>query len=402
MKKNMQPQSSGPTRIREVNRKAVLSYLRLNGPNSRSVLGNKLSLSPAAVSSVVGELLDEGLLRFSEASSKDQSQGRPMKLVELNPEAAFAFGIMLRPGITKTTLGIAWIDYSGNATSLPAVNVSNHQNLDELVSSIYEAVSILEQSVLDKSRVRGITIAVPGVVDDDKIPTSPKLTCIQGTSFIAKLKSTLNYPVNFRNDVNLATLCQLQHQPRLRNLTFAYLHLYSGVGAGISLNGQVISGSGGWAGELGSLHLNRSSSASQSYEQLLSTDNLLGDLLVKLGHPRQALDQLIEYIDQRDPAVLKVIDVYCEHISDAINILNTVLDLDEVLIDFRSDMLFQRLKPRLEILLQSAPRQPRISTPVMSMEATLNGAAIMALELALDEIELRERPNRSFKQTNDK
>lgn len=391
MNKNKHMPSSGPTRIRETNRKAVLSYLRLEGPSARSVMGVKLSLSPAAVSSVVNELLEDGLLRLSEENPKDPSQGRPMKMVELNPEIAFAFGIMLRPGITMTTLGIAWIDYAGKTTSLPSVRVSKHQNLDELIASIHEAVEILEQSVSEKSRVRGITIAVPGVVDKDTIPISPKLECIEGTSLISKLQSTLNYPVSFRNDVNLATISELHQQPHLRKLTFAYLHLYSGVGAGIALKGQIINGCGGWAGELGSLHINRSRADSKTYEQLLSTDNTLGDLLVKLGHPRQALDKLTDYIDERDATVLEVIDHYCEHISDAINILNCVLDLDQVLIDFRSEKLFQRLKPRLEILLQSAPRQPVIATSVMGMEATLNGAAITALDLALEEIELRDK-----------
>jgi hypothetical protein len=90
--------------------------------------------------------------------------------------------------------------------------------------------------------------------------------------------------------------------------------------------------------------------------------------------------------------VLEAVDLYCEHICDAINLLNSVLDLDEVLIDFRSDKLFQRLRPRLEILLQSARRQPVISTPVMGSEASLNGAALTALNLALPNLESREKP----------
>ena len=120
---------------------------------------------------------------------------------------------------------------------------------------------------------------------------------------------------------------------------------------------------------------------------MLSTDGDLANLLESLGHPRQALDKLADYIDQRQADVLRVIDRYCEHVCDAINILNSVLDLDEILIDVRSDSLFERLRPRLEILLQSAPRQPILSTPVLGNQAALNGAAITALNLALDDIE---------------
>lgn len=384
--------SSGPTKIRETNRKAVLSHIRLNGPGSRSAIGNALSLSPAAMSSVVNELLEEELLRLSEEMPREQSQGRPITLVELNPEIAVAFGIMLRPGTTTTKLGIAWADYAGTVTTLPLASVSKHQNLDELISCIHHAVKTLEQAIPNKSRVHGITIAVPGVIEGDVIPTSPKLKCIEGSVFIETLKNTLNYPVNFQNDVNLAATSELHQQPRLRELTFAYLHLYTGVGTGISLKGQIINGSGGWAGELGSLRLNHPGFEGKSFEQLLSTDNALGDLLVSLGHPRQALDSLTSHIDERNVDVLEVIDNYCSHISDAINILNSVLDLDEILIDFRSDKLFQRLRPRLEVLLQNAPRQPVISTPAKGKEASLNGAAITALTLALHTIERRTKP----------
>ena len=393
MQKQEIQNSSGPTRIRETNRKAVLSYIRRNGPNSRSVIGSDLSLSPAAMSSVVNELLEEGLLLLAQDTPKDHAQGRPIKLVELNPGIACAFGIMLRPGTTRTTLGLAWIDYAGKVSLLPSTKVSQHQNLEELISSIAKAVQTLESAVPDRNRVQGITIAVPGVIQGDTIPTSPKLPCIEGSAFIEKLKEKLNYPVSFANDVNLAATSELHQQPRLRELNFAYLHLYSGVGTGISLKGKIINGSGGWAGELGSLRLNHPGFEGKTFEQLLSTDNALGDLLVELGYPRQALDDLTVHIDERNSKVLEVIDSYCIHISDAINILNSVLDLDEILIDFRSDTLFQRLRPRLEILLQSAPRQPVISTSANGNEASLYGAAITALTTALHQIELRDKSN---------
>ena len=41
------PSSTGPTRIRQLNRQAVLAYIRNEGPNSRSALGPALSLSGA-------------------------------------------------------------------------------------------------------------------------------------------------------------------------------------------------------------------------------------------------------------------------------------------------------------------------------------------------------------------
>jgi len=381
--------STGPTRIRQLNRQAVLSYIRYEGPNSRSALGPALSLSGAAVSSVVNELLDEDLLRESKGTVRDGRQGRPISLLELNPDAAYALGIVLRPSETRTELAIAWVDYTGHATSLADIEVTTHRNVDDLIKTIAGGVRSLEKAVPDASRIVGLTIAVPGVVENDSIPMSPKLRCIEGSAFVEGIKGTIPYPVSFQNDVNLAATSELYQQPRLRELSFAYLYLYAGVGSGFSLEGKILSGSGGWAGEIGPLHINRRDPNTRSFEQMLSTDGSLAQLLISLGHPPQALDQLAEYIDQCEPSVLAVIDTYCEDLCDAINMLNSILDLDEVLIDFRSVKLFERLRPRLEILLQGSHRKPVISTPVMGSEATLNGAALTALNLNLEEIEFR-------------
>ena len=389
MKKGKAPSSTGPTRIRQLNRKAVLDYIRNAGPSSRSTLGSALSLSGAAVSSVANELLDEGLLLESKSTVSDGRQGRPISLLALNPDAAYALGIVLRPSETTTELAMAWVDYTGQATALANIEVNTHQNVDDLIMTIVEGVCSLQEAVPNPLQITGLTIAIPGVVEDDSIPMSPKLRCIEGRDFIEGIKKVIVYPVSFQNDVNLAAISELYQQPRLRELSFAYLYLYAGVGSGFALQGNILSGSGGWAGEIGPLHINRQDPNSRSFEQLLSTDGSLAELLVSLGHPPQALDELASYIDQREPAVLQVIDTYCEHICDAINVLNSVLDLDEVLIDFRSIKLFNRLRPRLEVLLQSSHRQPVISTPVMGTEATLNGAALTALHMSLENVELR-------------
>ena len=383
------PSSTGPTRIRQLNRQAVLAYIRNDGPNSRSALGPALSLSGAGVSSVVNELLAEDLLRESKGTVRDGRQGRPISLLELNPDAAYALGIVLRPSETRTELAMAWVDYTGHATALPDIEVNTHRNVEDLIKTIAESVRALEKAVPDASRIVGLTIAVPGVVENDSIPMSPKLRCIEGSVFVEGIKEVIDYPVSFQNDVNLAATSELYQQPRLRELTFAYLYLYAGVGSAFAFRGEILSGSGGWAGEIGPLHLNRRDPNSRSFEQMLTTDGSLAQLLVSLGHPPQALDELADYIDQRDPRVLEVIDTYCEHLCDAINMINSILDLDEILIDFRSVKLFERLRPRLEVLLQSSRRKPVISTPVMGGEATLNGAALSALNLNLDEIEFR-------------
>ncbi len=388
-----QNHSAGPARIRQLNRSAILSHIRYKGSCSRSKLSPVLKLSPAAVSSVVNELLDEGFLRRAIPVSDSNRQGRPISLLELNPEAAYALGMILRPNGDVIEVASAWVDYTGFVRILTKLQIKIQPECVGIVTIIRNALRTLQNTVPNKDRISGLAIGIPGVVENDTIPIAPKLQCIEGSDLILKLRELIPYPVTFHNDVNLSTMSELHEQPRLREMTFCYLHIYSGVGSGISQHGVIHSGSG-WAGEVGQLRIGRNNGQHLSFEQLLCTDGRLADLLSSLGHTENTLDALVPYIDARDKTVLKVIDDYCESLCDLIKVLHSVLDLDEVIVDFPSAQLFERLRPRVEVLIQDYPHKLKISAPASGYDACIRGAALTALNESLEIVELRD-PNRT-------
>lgn len=403
----MKSSVSGPGKIRQLNRKAVLNHIRQNRRNSRSNIGKELGLSPAAMTSVVNELLNEGLLKDAETiQSKEKSQsltnnrrqGRPISYIELNPDAACVYGILLRPIANTCHIEAAWGDYAGRIHPLKSSIDVDIQQVQLIVDGIKKALSVLEEHVKktqNAGNVCGLTIGIPGVVEVNNIPMAPKLMCIEGTEFMATLKQDLPYPVSFENDVNLGALSELWQQPRLRHLSFAYLHVYSGVGSSIVLNGNILNGSRGWAGEIGHLSIQHSDKRRTSFEQLLSVDGALAELLQSLGHKPDNFDQLVSYIKKKNTKVLKITNQYGTRLFEAINVLHSVLDLDEVVIDFPSLNLFNELLPKIEQLLDQLPHKVVISTPSIEHQADLHGAALKALSIALDKIEQRQVPTLS-------
>jgi len=406
----MKSSISGPGRIRQINRKAVLLHIRHSGKNSRSKIGKELGLSPAAMTSVVNELIEEGLLIKSNDTNIDiltnkqeknktvakrKPQGRPISFLELNPHAACAYGILLLPLGNICHIEAAWADYTGEIHTIKnTIEVESHQ-LASIIDGIKQTLLVLENnsSQNKQSQAQGLTIGIPGVVENDNIPIAPKLACIEGIEFMSTLRNSLPYPVSFENDVNLGAMSELKQQPRLRNLNFAYLHVYSGVGSSIVIKGQILGGSRGWAGEIGQLGIKHSKTIRPSFEQLLSVDGTLADLLESFNHPRDALDKLVPYIDQKNKTVLKETEKYSHLLFDAINVLHSVLDLDEIMIDFPSTKLFKKLLPKIEQLIDEMPHKLIISTPTIEHQADLHGAALNALNLALENIEQRQSRN---------
>lgn len=378
--------------MRDINRRAVLSHIRHNGRNSRLKIGKALGLSAAAMTSVVNQLLKDGLLK-NHAELKPvttpeiKQQGRPISLLELQGDAAYVLGIVLRPVGNLCLIEKAWADYSGQITTLTATTHYNSNNLNSIIDGVKKTVSELVQSVPETTRIYGLTIGIPGVVEHDTIPIAPKLTCIQGTAFIQQIREAIPYPISFQNDVNLGALSELHQQPRLRKQSYAYLHVYSGVGSGIVLKGDLLNGASGWAGEIGQLRLHRNGTQATSFEECLSIDGALADLLEKLNHPRDALDELIPYIENKNSLVLKTINQYARSLCELINVIHCVLDLDEIMIDFPSSSLLKHLLSRIKQNISTMPHKPRITTPSIEAQADLHGAALFALDTALEEIE---------------
>lgn len=389
----MKASVSGPSKIRQQNRSAVLSHIRLNGSNSRLQIGKELGLSAAAITSVVTELIDEGFLKKSEVVVGDtnkRSLGRPITMLELNPEVAYVFGIVLRPTSTQCVIESAWSDYTGKVHTQTETIKVDKTHYQSIIDGVDKAIASLTQQIPEAGIVYGLSIGIPGVIEEQNIPIAPKLTCIEDPNFITDLCKRHSFHITFENDVNLGAMFELQNQPRLRNISFAYLHIYSGVGSSIGLEGKLLKGRRGWAGEIGQLKVLSSSKKQTSFEQLLSVDEILGDLLEELNHDRDDFDALIPYIEKRDEKVIETIDSYCDDLFKVISVIHSVVDLDEVMIDFQSPLLFNILLPKVQEKTNTLTHPLTVSLPSTEQQAYLHGAALSALSHALDEIEQRK------------
>ncbi|MEA5054182.1 MAG: sugar kinase, partial [Propionicimonas sp.] len=76
--------------VRRSNRALLLRRLVLAGETSRSDLGADTGLSPATVTSVVSELIDEGTVQ--ETGFLDSAGGRRRVLLHVEPRAGVVFG----------------------------------------------------------------------------------------------------------------------------------------------------------------------------------------------------------------------------------------------------------------------------------------------------------------------
>ena len=102
----------------------------------------------------------------------------------------------------------------------------------------------------------GVGIGVPGLLDRDagKVITSANLHQIDGFPLVDAVAERLGVPsshVALENDANVAALGEAWAGAGRKDPDFLMVTLGTGVGGGVVLGGEVVTGSGGLAGEIG-------------------------------------------------------------------------------------------------------------------------------------------------------
>lgn len=158
-------------------------------------------------------------------------------------------------GGTNTVFGI--VDARGNVIASSSIKTQKHNNFEDYLNELHtEAVRLFEANdAVDK--IQGIGIGAPnanyydGRIDNAVNLPWPSLPLAQLVS------EKFGIPVAVTNDANAAALGEMTYGAARGLKDFIMITLGTGVGSGIVINGQVVYGHDGLAGELGHLIVKR-------------------------------------------------------------------------------------------------------------------------------------------------
>jgi len=234
---------------RQLSRRSVFEALLHRSPISRADLAKVTSLSKQTMSEVIDALEQQGLVRSVGRSSGNV--GRTAVLYELSPEGGHVLGVDL--GARRLTVALA--DIAGRVlaeTDEPTDSRGGAWTLDQIARL---ADRLARDNHTHPSRIRSIVMATPGVVNPKSgaIEMAPNISGLEHLNVVALLGEKLGSPVVLENDINLALLGELWHGCAQNVNNVAFLALGSGVGLGLYINGRLVRGENGAAGEIGYL-----------------------------------------------------------------------------------------------------------------------------------------------------
>lgn len=273
---------------------AILEVIRKEGPISRTDISKVTEFNIVTVSNYVNHYIKKGLV--VEGELDESTGGRKPVLVELNAKAGYIIGI----GLNMLNIVGILADLSTNVV-YEVKRERMPENTEKVIELLVEMTTeIFQKSGIEASKIVGIGIGVPGVIDEKgRTVRWPGLLGTKDVSVCVSIKETFEQkfkiPCFVENDANAAVLGEkwLGLDREVRHMVY----MFSGVGCGILIDGEIYRGASGASGELGiySAQPNHAKDVVAQEEQLGRWEMELGMLgkarkIVENGTPSKLKD----------------------------------------------------------------------------------------------------------------
>jgi len=226
----------------------ILAILRRQGPVSRSDISQEMGINVVSISNYIDDFIKCNLVYEKEL---DVSEGgrRPV-LLDLNPRAGYAIGV----GLNLMNMVGLLVDLNGNIITKTQI-ARPGASVKEVSECLLEIVrEILRRSKGYVENIKGIGVGIAGLINkkDGSIHWPQKMDHYYTYASVdLPLKSLMekefNLPTLIENDATSA--CFGEYWLGLEGYK-NILYMFSGVGCGMMINGELYRGATGYAGEV--------------------------------------------------------------------------------------------------------------------------------------------------------
>lgn len=171
----------------------------------------------------------------------------------VNMEKPYVVGMDI--GGTNTVFGV--VDSRGNVLASDSVKTQQYTQIEEYVDAVCKKLLPLIQQFGGAEKIKGMGVGAPnGNYYSGTIEFAPNLPWRGIIPLAAMFEDKLGIPTALTNDANAAAIGEMTYGAARGLKDFIMITLGTGVGSGIVINGQLVYGHDGFAGELGHVIVN--------------------------------------------------------------------------------------------------------------------------------------------------
>ncbi|GCB51764.1 ROK family transcriptional regulator [Streptomyces sp. NL15-2K] len=371
--------------MRRRNLARVMHTVSAEGPLSRAAVASRIGLTRAAVSTLVDELIRSGLLEEL-GPERPGRVGRPGSALAVSRRGPAGIGAEI--GVDHLT--VCAVDLRGEVRSRAVRYGANRGRtpgpvIAELTTLVRQVVTEAEGEGLWPA---GLAVAVPGLVARDArtVVRAPNLHW-QDTDLGTLLPA--DFPLTVGNEANFGALAELwlaEGTPR----DFLHVSAEIGIGAAVVVDGRLLHGTRGFAGELGHVPVRPDGpecpcGGRGCLEQYAGEEAVLRAAGLEPGEDRVGL--LAERAADDDPAVRRALHDAGEALGIALTGAVNLLDPEGVVLGGALAGLAPWLLPSLrdELARRTAGPACPVSVSRLGPEGALLGAAHSVVRAVLDD-----------------
>ncbi|MDX3798355.1 ROK family transcriptional regulator [Streptomyces sp. AK04-3B] len=371
--------------MRRRNLARVMHAVRAEGSLSRAAVASRIGLTRAAVSTLVDELIRAGLLEEL-GPERPGRVGRPGSALAVSGRGPAGIGAEI--GVDH--LAVCAVDLRGEVRARAVRHGTNRGRspgpvVEELTELLHQVVTAAEREGLWPA---GLSVAVPGLVARDArtVVRAPNLDW-QDVDLGALLPG--EYPLTVDNEANFGGLAELwlgTDTPK----DFLHVSAEIGIGAALVVDGALLRGTRGFAGELGHVPVHPDGPACVCggrgcLEQYAGEEAVLRSAGLEPGEDRVGL--LAGRAADGDPDVRRALRDAGTSLGIALTGALNLLDPESVVLGGALAGLAPWLLPSLETELSrrtAGPARP-VSVSRLGPEGPLLGAAHSVVRAVLDD-----------------
>ncbi|MGA7204904.1 MAG: ROK family protein [Specibacter sp.] len=365
----------------------VLESLVKNGSRTRRELEADTRLSRTTLSVIVGNLRQYGILTEADQSSYGPGRnGRPVKVLRLNPDVGVAVGVEL----ARSRISVSVVGFDGSPVVREHIELSAPM---ELAGKVEGAAGML-RTLVGAGDIQPESIVGMGVGIASRHADPRSLADVagdmqhdpQGVS-LAPLRDAVAAPLLWDNNIRLAAMAAATENGKPQG-DLLYVVLSAGISCAAVVDGALLRGGNGIAGELG--HISVDFSGPRCWcgrrgclERFLNVANVLAEAQ-KRGQAFESIESMAAAAEAGNETARAVVDWAAELLSRALTNACVLVDPNRVVIagelaQFGEPLLMPVRDALAGQQLEIGPRTTTITRAPFSPTSGSDGAAIVAL-----------------------
>ncbi|MBC8767783.1 ROK family transcriptional regulator [Arenibacter sp. BSSL-BM3] len=402
MKKEYAKMDAGSLHL--ANKKVVLKLINHNTQISRSALAKESGLTPPSITRIVDELINvDGLVESLGVGSS--SGGRPPMIVKFKNDNNYIIGIDLG----ATYIRGCMVDLNANFISEIQVPTELKKGFSSIVEKMIKMIHKLQSRKEATAKIWGVGIGVAGLVNSKTgiIESSPDFGWTN-IDLRKELESHLDLPFFYDNSTRLMALGEMKMGERDNQKNFAVINIGYGIASGLVVEGNLLKGFSGFAGEFGHISVDTDSAVQckcgmygclealasghriASLGQQVLAENK-SEMLKELCNGNKDLitaELVARAAKKGDPASMKIYDDVAEYLCKGIGTIANLLNPETVYIgggiSLNGDLLFDLIEKKKDKYLLPGNARVDIRPSTFGDQATSIGAVSVVLQKILN------------------